>query len=129
MRKMNIWLAFHAWQLFKKNLLTGQMAWFEPEMVNPAATILRRKRSVLLCTICGNFDDCIRISITLLADPTTAGGNVFENKYGRDRCFSKSINSRGPVVYPPAAPPNALPNVEFIISTRPIKLKNSSVPL
>lgn len=59
---------------------------------------------------------------------TTAGGRVFENRYGLERCFNKSMSSFGPVVYPPAAPPNALPSVELIISTRPITLRNSSVP-
>jgi len=53
---------------------------------------------------------------------------VLEKRYGLERCRNKSIKALGPVVYPPAAPPSALPNVELIISTLPSILKCSSVP-
>ena len=65
---------------------------------------------------------------TLLAHATTGGGSELENKYGRALCRSKSISCLLPDVYPPAAPPNAFPNVEFIISTLPFTPQNSSVP-
>ena len=32
-------------------------------------------------------------------------------------------------MYPPAAPPSALPRVELMMSTLPLKPRNSSVPL
>ena len=39
------------------------------------------------------------------------------------------MSSWGPLVYPPAAPPSALPRVELMMSTLPLKPRNSSVPL
>ena len=65
---------------------------------------------------------------TLLAHATTGGGSELENKYGRALCRSKSISCLLPDVYPPAAPPNAFPNVEFIMSTLPFTPQYSSVP-
>ena len=51
------------------------------------------------------------ISNTFIPAATIAGATVFENKYGRERCLSKSMISFLPVVKPPEAPPNAFPNV------------------
>ncbi len=51
-----------------------------------------------------------------------------EKRYGLERCLNRSMRGFEPDVYPPAAPPNALPNVELIISIFPIILKCSSVP-
>lgn len=100
-----------------------------PAMVKPAR-VMDSRNCLVLSRIClMNLSDAMSRSSTLMADPTTAGGRVFEKRYGRDRWRSKSINSFGPVVYPPAAPPNALPNVELMMSTRPLTLWNSSVPL
>ena len=65
---------------------------------------------------------------TLLAHATTGGGSELENKYGRALCRSKSISCLLPDVYPPAAPPNAFPNVELIMSTLPFTPQYSSVP-
>lgn len=109
--------------------ITGQIGWSMPPIVNPAAVIWSRKRFVLRWTFSEYCEDSRSISITLMPLATTDGGNEFENKYGRERCFNNSISSLGPVVYPPAAPPNAFPNVELIMSTRPNTFKNSSVPL
>lgn len=67
--------------------------------------------------------------LTFIPVPTTAGGNEFENKYGLDFCRNTSISCFGPVVYPPEAPPSALPKVELIMSIRPRIPWNSSVPL
>jgi hypothetical protein len=64
------------------------------------------------------------------ADATTAGGKVFENRYGLERCLNSWTISLQAEVYPPAAPPNALPSVELTISTRFLAIfKYSSVPL
>ena len=40
--------------------------------------------------------------LTLLAQATTGGGKVLENRYGLDLCRRRSISCFGPVVYPPA---------------------------
>ena len=66
-----------------------------------------------------------KISNTPKEAPTIAGANVFENKYGRDFCLRISIISLGPLVKPPEAPPNALPNVPVITSTSSITLSSS----
>src|SRR5579883_3251151 len=47
---------------------------------------------------------------------------------GRDRCRSNATMARCPDVKPPDAPPNALPRVLVMISTRPITLQCSAVP-
>lgn len=88
-----------------------------------------RKCAVFFCICLGSWSEDIIKSSTLIPAATTAGGNVLENRYGRDFCRSRSISSLGPVVYPPAAPPSAFPRVEFIISTLPDIWWNSSVPL
>lgn len=58
--------------------------------------------------------------LTLLATATTGGGSELENRYGLDFCRKTLINSLGPVVYPPEAPPSAFPSVELMTSTFPI---------
>ena len=134
---------------------TGQIGWFSPRIWNPADVIPSRKRLVLAATFSDNpppllissrackFGKCsgrlqvnrqmaFRLTfqvLTLRAQATTGGGNELENRYGRDLWRSRSINCWGPVVYPPAAPPKALPNVELMISARPGRPKYSSVPL
>jgi hypothetical protein len=45
-----------------------------------------------------------------------------EKRYGRPLWRNKSINSFGPAVYPPDAPPMAFPKVELMMSTSPIML-------
>ena len=54
--------------------------------------------------------------------------SVLEKRYGRERCLNKSIISCLPVVNPPEAPPNALPNVEVQISTLSITPQYSADP-
>ena len=56
---------------------------------------------------------------TWSAQATTAGGIEFEKRYGLALCLSKSMRCWLPEVYPPAAPPRALPRVELIMSTLP----------
>ena len=57
------------------------------------------------------------ISKAFILAATIDGATVLEKRYGRDRCLNRSIISYFPVVKPPDAPPNALPNVEVQIST------------
>lgn len=78
--------------------ITGQIGWSIPPIVNPAAVIWSRKRFVLRWTFSEYCEEWISISITLIPLATTDGGNEFENKYGRERCFNNSISSLGPVV-------------------------------
>ena len=66
---------------------------------------------------------------TLLAAATTGGGSEFENRYGLDLCLRSAVILLLAAVYPPAAPPSALPSVELIMSTRPgERPKCASVP-
>lgn len=72
----------------------------------------------------------MHFKFTLLAQATTGGGRELEKRYGLARCLRRLTSSWGPVVYPPAAPPNAFPRVLLMISTCPVgRPKCSSVPL
>ena len=62
------------------------------------------------------------------AVPTTDGARAFEKVYGLDFCLKRSTISFGPAVYPPIAPPSALPKVELMISIWPWIPRSSSVP-
>ena len=57
-----------------------------------------------------------------------AGANELLNRYGRERCRNQSMISRRPLVYPPDAPPIALPSVPVTMSTRSITPQCSGVP-
>ena len=59
---------------------------------------------------------------------TSAGGSVFEKRYGRERWRRRSTISRRAAVKPPLAPPSALPRVEVMMSTRPATPQCSGVP-
>ena len=76
-----------------------------------------RKNSVLACRRARNSSVSLANSMALIAPPATAGANELENKYGRERCRRSSIISRRPLVYPPLAPPNALPSVLVVITS------------
>ena len=58
----------------------------------------------------------------------TAGASELENRYGRDRCRSSSTISLRPEVYPPEAPPRALPRVPVTTSTWSVTPNSSGVP-
>lgn len=137
---------------------TGQIGWFSPKIVNPALVIASRNCFVLLATFCVRSDEVMSKSntyklthlngfrelnyicksklfnfqisnkSTFELEATTGGGKLFENRYGLDFCLNRSTISLGPVVYPPAAPPSALPSVELIMSTGVLHPKYSSVP-
>lgn len=59
----------------------------------------------------------MRRSIAAILAAATDGASVLENKYGRAFCRRMSTTSFRPVVYPPVAPPRALPSVELMMST------------
>ena len=59
---------------------------------------------------------------------TTAGGSVFEKRYGRDFWRRYSTSTFGPVVKPPCEPPSALPSVEVYASIFPKTPSSSGVP-
>ena len=59
---------------------------------------------------------------------TSAGGSVFEKRYGRERWRKRSTISRRAAVKPPLAPPRALPRVDVMMSTRPATPQCSGVP-
>ena len=58
--------------------------------------------------------------MVFMAAPMIGGGTVLENRYGRLRWRSISMISLRPLVYPPLAPPSALPSVPVRMSTRSI---------
>jgi hypothetical protein len=68
------------------------------------------------------------ISKILIEAPTIGGANEFEKRYGLLFYRNRLIISELPTVYPPLAPPNALPRVPVIISISFSTPYNSAVP-
>lgn len=51
--------------------------------------------AVILCAISLEVSSS---STARMAQPTTGGGSELENKYGRERCLSRSMRGLGPTV-------------------------------
>mmetsp|Transcript_8670 Transcript_8670/g.24473 ORF Transcript_8670/g.24473 Transcript_8670/m.24473 type:complete len:301 (-) Transcript_8670:201-1103(-) len=109
--------------------MMGTMAWEPSEMLNPLAFMPSRKYLVLASSLSRRAVLEDSISKTLMLAPTTGGASELLKRYGRAFWRRMSITSLRPVVYPPVAPPRALPSVELITSTDPgASPQCSSVP-
>lgn len=53
---------------------------------------------VLAVMLCAISLEAISSSTARVAQPTTGGGRELENKYGRERCLSRSMRGFGPTV-------------------------------
>ena len=97
--------------------MIGTIGW-KPASSKPAAVMPSRKalrvalEPVAQLRRLGEQVEHLRLA------PTTAGGRVLLNRYGRERCRSIATISARPVK-PPSAPPSALPSVPVTMSTRP----------
>ena len=117
------------------NLVTGCTALFNEELAQIALPIpdTAIMHDWWLALIASAFGRVIHIDMPLVEyrqhQNNTIGAKEFENKYGRDLCLNISMISFLPEVKPPIAPPKAFPKVEVIISTLPITLQCSCVPL
>src|SRR5207248_869098 len=87
----------------------------------PAPTVFSRRRVMKLVAFSSR-------SIAASEPMTTAGGRVFEKRYGRDLWRRYSTSTLGPVVKPPCEPPRALPRVEVCASILPRTPSSSCVP-